>query len=152
MIYKDTKEAPPVVGPDEFELPQREPWEDVVQSQPQKFQKMQRSGTIRMVGPYNQSIRENANLRRSLAGATISPEGPDNSSPEDIQRLVQRRIEEPNGNVANAPPVDKMKLEILKMKHGFRQQFIINVVFFILTGRRLYFASDSESGRGYRAL
>ena len=71
-----------------------DPWDNITS--------LQRSGTIRVVGPYSQSVREGAELRRSFryqqANPILPPEALAAMSPEDRAQLEQRRADEFAGN------------------------------------------------------
>ena len=58
-----------------------------------------------MMGQYNQSLRlcQKGGVK-STAPAVIPPEALANLSPEDRQRLEERRANEAQGGIANIPP------------------------------------------------
>ena len=68
-----------------------------------------------MMGQYNQSLR--LSQRGQLAApAVIPPEALANMSPEERQRLEERRANEAQGGIANIPPDNHSEIMVAAVK------------------------------------
>jgi hypothetical protein len=79
---QDTLQAKPIVNPDDPELPPSDSFDDIEAPTSDVFELMEKKGAIRVFGPYNQNIRDNADLRASFVPAPMPAEATSNMTPE----------------------------------------------------------------------